>query len=100
MPLLAQSRKTRCLGATALDLAYLSSGASSVFVTPSRSRSFDFAGGWLLVKEAGGIITDISGEDIEHVSLDLKKSTSLLAAGNRSLHKKALELLLKGGRLV
>ena len=100
MPLLSQARKTRCLGATALDLAYLACGASSVFVTPSRSRSFDFAGGWLLAKEAGGIITDISGEDIENVSLDLKKSTSLLAAGNKGLHKKALELLSKGGEFV
>jgi myo-inositol-1(or 4)-monophosphatase len=100
MPLLSGARKTRCLGATALDLAYLACGASSVFVTPSRSRSFDFAGGWLLAKEAGGIITDISGENIENVLLDLKKSSSLLAAGNKGLHKKALELLSKGGKLV
>jgi len=100
MPLLSQSRKTRCLGATALDLAYLASGASSVFVTPSRSRSFDFAGGWLLAKEAGAIITNIAGEDIENIPLDLKKSSSLLAAGNKALHKKALELLSKGGKLV
>ena len=100
MPLLSQSRKTRCLGATALDLAYLACGASSVFVTPSRSRSFDFAGGWLLAKEAGAVITNISGEDIESVSLDLKKSTSLLAAGNKGLHKKALALLSKGGKHV
>jgi myo-inositol-1(or 4)-monophosphatase len=95
-PLLSSSRKTRCLGATALDLAYLASGASSIFVTPSLSRSFDFAGGWLLVKEAGGIITDISGAQIENTALDLKKSSSLLAAGNRKLHSKALELLTKG----
>jgi myo-inositol-1(or 4)-monophosphatase len=100
MPLLSKSRKTRCLGATALDLAYLACGASSVFVTPSLSRSFDFAGGWLLAKEAGAIITNIYGEDIENVSLDLKKSSSLLAAGNKGLHKNALELLSKEGKLV
>lgn len=93
MPLLSQSRKTRCLGATALDLAYLASGAASVFVTPSLSRSFDFAGGWLLVKEAGGVITDTSGAQIESVHLGLKKSSSLLATGNLELHEKALELL-------
>jgi len=96
LPLLSGSRKTRCLGATALDLAYLASGASSVFVTPSLSRSFDFAGGWLLVKEAGGIITDTSGAQIENTALDLVKSTSLLAAGNRILHNKALALLTQG----
>jgi myo-inositol-1(or 4)-monophosphatase len=99
-PLLAGSRRTRCMGATALDLAYLACGASSVFVAPSLSRSFDFAGGWLLVKEAGGIITDASGEEIENAPLDLKKSSSLLAAGNRSLHRKALALLSQAGKYV
>ncbi len=96
LPLLSGSRKTRCLGATALDLAYLASGASSIFVTSSLSRSFDFAGGWLLVKEAGGIITDIRGANVENVILDLSKSTSLLAAGNNTLHSKALALLATG----
>lgn len=93
MPLLSDSRKTRCMGATALDLAYLARGAASVFVTPSLSRSFDFAGGWLLVKEAGGVVTDTSGAQIESIRLGLKKSSSLLAAGNPELHGKALGLL-------
>lgn len=59
IPLLSASRKTRCFGSTALDLSYLSYGAISIFANPSPSRSFDFAGGWLLVKEAGGIFTDM-----------------------------------------
>jgi myo-inositol-1(or 4)-monophosphatase len=94
-PILFKSRKTRCLGATALDLAYLAFGAISVFVTPSLSRSFDFASGWLLVREAGGIFTDIKGNSIENLEISLKKSSSLLAAGNEELHKKALNLLSK-----
>ena len=91
--LLAQSRKTRCFGATALDLAYLACGAISVFANPSLSRSFDFAGGWLLVKEAEGIFTDIKGNPIETLEVSLKKSTSLLVSGNNRLHEKALRLL-------
>jgi len=93
MPLLSKSRKTRCLGATALDLAYLASGSISVFVNPSLSRSFDFGGGWLLVKEAGGIFTDIKGNAIEKTEISLKKNASLLASGNEELHKEALRLL-------
>jgi myo-inositol-1(or 4)-monophosphatase len=93
LPLLAKSRKTRCLGATALDMAYLASGAVSVFVSPSPSRSFDFAGGVLLVKEAGGIITDTDGADISGVALGLKRSSPLLAACTTSLHRRAAELL-------
>jgi myo-inositol-1(or 4)-monophosphatase len=93
LPLLSESRKTRCFGATALDLAYLASGAISVFANPSPSRSFDFAGGWLLVGEAGGIFTDMKGIPIDRVELSLKKSTPLLVSGNERLHEKALKLL-------
>ncbi|MEW6002201.1 MAG: inositol monophosphatase family protein [Nitrospirota bacterium] len=95
IPLLAEARKTRCLGATALDLAYLAYGSISIFVNPSPSRSFDFAGGWLLVKESGGIFTDIRGNPIEMIEVSLKKSTSLLASGNAKLHEKALKSLRK-----
>ncbi|MBA3060317.1 MAG: inositol monophosphatase, partial [Nitrospirae bacterium] len=93
MPLLSKSRKTRCLGATALDLAYLACGSISIFANPSLSRSFDFGGGWLLVREAGGIFTDIKGNPIEAAEISLKKNASLLASGNKELHKEALRLL-------
>jgi len=93
MSLLSKSRKTRCLGATALDLAYLACGAISVFVSPSPSRVFDFAGGWLLVREAGGIFTDIKGSSIDDLEVGLKKSYSLLVSGNERLHEMALRLL-------
>lgn len=93
VPLLAKARKARCFGATALDLAYLARGAISVFATMSKSRTFDFAGGWLLVREAGGIVTDTEGNDIGHVQLGLERSTSLLAAANAELHRKALAAL-------
>ena len=93
MPLLALSRKTRCLGATALDLSYLACGAVSIFITPAPSRSFDFAAGLLIVKEAGGIVTDMRGNPVEPIEVSLKKSTSLLAAGNRLLHEGALQSL-------
>lgn len=96
LPLLSRSHKTRCLGATALDLAYLACGSASVFVNPSASRSFDFAGGWLLTKEAGGIITDLQGGSIEDAGTGLEKTTSFLASGNQMLHEKALELLNMG----
>jgi myo-inositol-1(or 4)-monophosphatase len=95
IPLLSEARKTRCLGATALDLSYLASGAISVFANPSPSRSFDFAGGWLLVKEAGGVFTDIKGNPIDATEVGLKKSSSLLVSGNERLHERALKLLGK-----
>jgi myo-inositol-1(or 4)-monophosphatase len=91
--LLGEARRTRCFGATALDLAYLAYGSISVFVCPSPSRSFDFAGGWLMVTEAGGVFTDTEGNSIEHMGAGLHKSTPILASGNKALHDKALKLL-------
>ncbi|MFZ5997438.1 MAG: inositol monophosphatase family protein [Nitrospirota bacterium] len=93
LPLLGESRRTRCLGATALDLAYLAYGSISVFVMPSPSRSFDFAGGYLLIKEAGGIVTDLQGNAIDERQIGIERSVPLLASGNQSLHEKALKLL-------
>ena len=93
LPLLSESRKTRCFGATALDIAYLACGSISIFANPSPSRSFDFSGGWLLVQEAGGVFTDMQGNPIDNIEVSLNKSTSLLVAGNARLHEKALKLL-------
>ena len=93
VPLLSAARKTRCFGSTALDLVYLASGAASVFVCPAPSRSFDFAAGWLLAKEAGATVTDTEGKEIPDVVVGLKRATPLLASGNDALHRKALALL-------
>ncbi len=93
LPLLSGARKTRCFGSTALDLAYLAAGAVSVFICPAPSRSFDFAAGWLLANEAGGIVTGIDGNDLSDVRLGLRRASPLLASANHSLHRKALGLL-------
>ncbi|MBI5408285.1 MAG: hypothetical protein HZA14_02860 [Nitrospirae bacterium] len=93
MPLISLFRRARCFGSTALDLAFLAQGAVSVFAVPSNSRSFDFAAGYLLVKESGGIVTDINGKSIDGIEAGVTRSTSLLASANEGLHKKALEIL-------
>ncbi len=93
MPLLSLFRRTRCLGSIALDMAFLSQGAVSMFITPTPSRSFDFASGYLLIKEAGGIVTDLNGELIDKTPVGIEKSSPLLASANEKLHKKALEIL-------
>jgi myo-inositol-1(or 4)-monophosphatase len=93
IPLFKASRKVRCFGAIALDLSYLASGSISIFVSPSPSRGIDFAAGILLVKEAGGTVTDLKGREIEDIEISIHRSTDLLIAGNKRLHKKALSLL-------
>jgi myo-inositol-1(or 4)-monophosphatase len=90
MPLISMFDRARCFGSTALDLAFLAQGTLSVFVVPCPSRSFDFAAGYLLIKEAGGIVTDLNGNSIDSVRIGVNKSTHLLAAGNEALHRKTL----------
>ncbi|MBI5025198.1 MAG: hypothetical protein HZC12_00410 [Nitrospirae bacterium] len=92
-PLLYLSMRTRCLGSTALDMALLAQGSISIFVTPAPSRSFDFAAGWLLVREAGGIVTDLEGRELDEIEIGVNKTAPLLASGNVELHKKAIATL-------
>lgn len=93
LPLLQEAKRTRCFGATALDLAYLASGAVSVFVTATASRAFDYAAGMLILEEAYGVITDISGNTIDHVAVGLERTVPLLASKNEVTHYRALSLL-------
>jgi len=94
MPLISMFDRARCFGSTALDLAFLAQGTLSVFVVPCPSRSFDFAAGYLLVEEAGGIVTDLNGNSIDSVSIGVEKSTPLLAAGNEELHRRRFAFLM------
>ncbi len=91
--LLQAARKTRCFGSIALDLAYLSSGSISVFISPEASRSFDYAAGYILVREAGGVFTDTMGNSLEGQEISLRRGASLLASANQALHHSALDLL-------
>jgi myo-inositol-1(or 4)-monophosphatase len=100
VPLLSLFRRARCLGSTAIDMSLLAQGAISMFITPVPSRSFDFASGYLLIKEAGGVITDLKGKEIDKTPVGIEKASPLLASGNEKMHRKALEVLkgFKGSR--
>lgn len=92
-PLLMGSRKIRCLGSTALDMACLASGSTDAVLIPSPSRSFDYAAGWLLVREAGGVVTDTSGLPLDETHLGVERTRPVLAASNAKLHEVALNRL-------
>jgi myo-inositol-1(or 4)-monophosphatase len=95
LPVLSLFRRTRCLGSVAIDMALLARGSVSMFVNPTPSRSFDFAAGYLLITEAGGIVTDLEGGSIESTYAGMEKTPPLLASGNAELHEKVLEVLKK-----
>lgn len=72
-------------GAAALDLAAVACGAFDGF-WEQRLSAWDIAAGILLVREAGGIITDYAGRDlgVEHASV---------VAGNPAIHRWLLDSL-------
>jgi len=57
----------RRLGSAALDLAYVAAGRYDGF-WEGYLQVWDIAAGTLLVEEAGGIVTDLQGQDLHLVS--------------------------------
>jgi myo-inositol-1(or 4)-monophosphatase len=96
LPIISRAKRTRCLGSTALDLAYLASGAISVFATATASRAFDYAAGMLIVEEADGVITDLTGITLDHIVVGLDRTVPLLASAHERLHMQLLEMLDQG----
>jgi myo-inositol-1(or 4)-monophosphatase len=72
----AQSGVRRA-GSAALDLAWLASGTFDAF-WELRLAPWDIAAGLLLVREAGGRVTDLEGRDIDPVSGPVVASNGLL----------------------
>jgi myo-inositol-1(or 4)-monophosphatase len=77
----------RRMGAASLDLAYLAAGRLDGFWERDL-KPWDIAAGILLIREAGGYVTDLNGRDdmFEH---------GHLCAGNEAIHKALLERLKK-----
>lgn len=62
-------RGTRSYGSAALELAYVASGRLSAYIT-MRNAPWDFAGGKMIVEEAGGVVSKITGDDIDMLSVN------------------------------
>jgi len=75
----------RRFGAAALDLAYIAAGRFDIYWERNLSP-WDMAAGTLLVREAGGFVTDLDGAD----SMFAKRH---ICAGNEALHTELLKLL-------
>jgi myo-inositol-1(or 4)-monophosphatase len=82
-----QTHGIRRLGSAAIDLAYVACGRFEVFYEYGL-KPWDVAAGILLVREAGGRVTDFSGND-KNV-----KGEEILAA-NSSVYPEVLEIISK-----
>jgi myo-inositol-1(or 4)-monophosphatase len=77
----------RRAGAAVLDLAYLADGRLDGY-WEMHLRPWDWAAGWLLVEEAGGMVTDMRGEPWSLASGDI-------LASNGPLHAQLLAQLVQ-----
>ena len=82
---LAQVRDVRRAGAAALDLAYVACGRLDGFYEIDL-QPWDTAAGWLLVEEAGGKVTNLSGGEFSPFM-------PAILASNNKLHQSLLQLL-------
>ncbi|GBE56315.1 inositol-1-monophosphatase [archaeon BMS3Bbin16] len=83
--------KVRAMGAVALELAHVASGGlDTLYDNRGRLKVTDVAAGKLLIEEAGGVVTDALGKDLNHSITRLEK-VSVLAAANPGLHKAIID---------
>jgi myo-inositol-1(or 4)-monophosphatase len=77
--------RMRQIGAAELELSYLAAGRVDAFFM-LKQNPWDVASGTLIVREAGGVVSDIDGKPFTMKSRDA-------VASNGLLHKELLELL-------
>lgn len=84
--------KFRNLGTTAMHMAYVAKGSFLGTVT-TITKIWDIAAGAIIIENAGGIVTDISGEKIFPADIEncIGKNYRILAA-NKETHSKFLKI--------
>ncbi|MGA3110667.1 MAG: inositol monophosphatase family protein [Candidatus Bathyarchaeia archaeon] len=93
--LIEKTKHIRHFGANALELCYVADGSTDAFVDlRGKLRTTDVAAAFLLIKEAGGIVTTPNNQTI-NVELDPKQTLSFIASGNGKIHQKILSLVKK-----
>ena len=74
----------RRIGSAAIELAYVAAGRVDIYLERNL-KPWDYAAAIIIIKEAGGIITDYKGQ-----AVDISKPCDILA-GNKIVHKKLRE---------
>ena len=87
---LAEKGIVRSLGSASLEMCMVSVGALDFYVVGREyMRVTDIAASTLIVREAGGVVTNIHGEQLD-MPLNLDERTSVIAACNEELVQKII----------
>jgi fructose-1,6-bisphosphatase/inositol monophosphatase family enzyme len=84
---LAKKDKVRSLGSSSLEICMVAIGALDFFaIGKEYLRIVDIAAATLILREAGGIVTNVLGEELD-MAFSLEERTSVIAACNMDLIK-------------
>jgi myo-inositol-1(or 4)-monophosphatase len=94
--LIAKTKHIRHFGANALELCFVADGITDAFVDiRGKLRTTDMAAAWLILREAGAVITRPDGEELT-ARLDPKQKVEFVASANLELHRILLGLTNSG----
>ena len=86
-------KRIRSLGSIALELCYIANGnLDGLADLRGVLKATDIAAAKLILEEAGGIAVDSNGNKFMH-KIDVKRKLGLIAAGNKKILIKALNLI-------
>ena len=86
----AKRDKVRSLGSSSLEICMVAIGGLDYFIVGKEYlRVIDIAASTLILREAGGFVTNIHGEELD-MPFDLEERTSVVAACNIYLIKKII----------
>lgn len=91
--LIENIKHIRHFGANALEVCYVANGLTEAFIDlREKIRTTDVAAGFLIVREAGGIVTTPDNKAL-NVKLDPKQTLSFVASANMEIHQKIVGLV-------
>jgi myo-inositol-1(or 4)-monophosphatase len=91
--LIQKTKHIRHFGANALELCYVADGTTDAFIDiRGKLRATDIAAAWLIINEAGAIMTTPDGKPL-NAKLDPTQKVEFIAAGNHKMHRAILSLM-------
>lgn len=91
--IIENTKHIRHFGANALEVCYVANGLTDAFVDlRGKIRTTDVAAGFLIVKEAGGVVTTPDNQPV-NVKLDPLQKLSFITSGNMQIHQKIVSLV-------
>lgn len=90
-----EQTRFRCLGSTAMHMAYVASGAMVGMVT-AEAKLWDMAAGVILIERAGGVVTDVKGNSLVPIDLENYNAERFsVLATNQTNHSQILDIFTK-----